>query len=89
MTCFNRGQERAHLLSREHGSVTLPRAVLRSPHRMGGGMALHQVPGDQPVEEHPDRAEMLFDGGLQVRTPRVASTRQRGMLLHHEPYAHC
>jgi hypothetical protein len=64
-----------HLLGREYGSLTLADAVLRSPYRMGG-VALHVVTRHQPVEEHPDRGEVLFDGRLRVRAPELLDIRR-------------
>ncbi len=36
-----------------------------------GGVGVHSVAGHQPVEEHPDRGEMLFDGWLRARAAEL------------------
>lgn len=54
-----------HLLGREYGGLAFANAVLRSADGMGW-IGLHDVAGDQPIEQHPDRGQVLFDGGLGV-----------------------
>ena len=41
-----------------------------------GRVALHDVPGHQPVEEHPDRGQVLFDGRLRVRASELLDIRR-------------
>ena len=59
------GEQLVHLLGREHGSLALADAVLRSSDSMRG-VGLQDVTGDQPVEQHPDCGQVLLDGGLRV-----------------------
>jgi hypothetical protein len=71
----DRGQQRVHLLDREHGGLALANAVFRSPYRMGR-VAFHDGSGHQPVEEHPDRGQVLFDGGLRVGAAELLDIRR-------------
>jgi hypothetical protein len=38
-----------------------------------GRVGLQDVPGDQPFEEHPDRGEVLFDGGFGAGGPSCST----------------
>ena len=49
--------------------------MLRPPYRMGR-VGLHGVPGHQPIEEHSDRSEVLFDGRLRVRAAELLDIRR-------------
>ena len=66
----DRGQKFPHLVGREDGSLAFADAVLRAPYRMGR-VGLHDVPGHQPIEEHPNRGQVLFDGRLRVRAAEL------------------
>lgn len=41
-----------------------------------GRVDLHYVPDHQPIEEHPDRGEVLFDGQLRVRAAELLDIRR-------------
>lgn len=41
-----------------------------------GRAALHGVPRHQPVEEYPDRGEVLFDGRFGVRAAELLDIRR-------------
>jgi len=40
-----------------------------------GRVGLQGMPGDQPFEEHPDRGEVLFDGGFGVGAAELLDVR--------------
>ncbi len=53
------GEQLMHLLGREYRCFALSDAVLRSSYGMGG-IDVQNVAGDQPIEQHPDRGQVLL-----------------------------
>lgn len=77
----DRGQQLTHLLGREHGGFAFLDAVLRSSDGMSW-VALHDVPCHQPIEEHTDRGEVLFDGGLRMGAAELLDIRRNAHRRH-------
>ena len=47
------------------------RTLCFGPRTAWAGLALHDVAGDQPIEQHPDRGQVLLDGRFGVRAAEL------------------
>jgi hypothetical protein len=70
--CVDRVEQRAGLVGVEHRRLALFYNVFGAAHRVGR-IGFENMAGHQPIEKHPQRGEMLFDGrgrefALQVFT---------------------
>ncbi len=52
------------------------RTLCFGPRTAWAGLVVHDVAGHQPVEEHPDRGQVLFDGRLRVRAAELLDVRR-------------
>ncbi len=61
--CFDRIEKCSHLVGRQHGGLALLHAVLRAAHGVRR-IERNNLTGDEPIEEHPDRRQVLLDSRL-------------------------
>jgi hypothetical protein len=60
----NAVEQFAGFLGRKHGGLASSHHVFRATHGMSG-IYLDDVPDHQPVEQHTQRGQMLFDRGCR------------------------